>query len=91
MGWWLPISLFTRGTKAVGVEYIHDTAERAKGTAEKLFSRARLVVISAGAFGTPSILERSGIGATATLEKNGVTQLVDLPGVGESYMGKCRV
>lgn len=52
---------------------------------------SRLVVVSAGAFGSPQILERSGIGAKAVLEKHGVTQIVDLPGVGENYQGECRV
>ena len=32
-------------------------------------------------------LERSGIGSKDVLSKNNVQQLVDLPGVGENYMG----
>lgn len=47
----------------------------------------RLVVLSSGTFGSPGILERSGIGAKAVLEKCGVKQIVDLPGVGENYQG----
>ena len=43
--------------------------------------------MSSGAFGSPAILERSGIGAKAVLQKCGVEQLVDLPGVGENYQG----
>ena len=55
-----------------------------------LVARAtRLVVVSAGTFGSPPILERSGVGAKATLEKYGVVQVVDLPGVGENYQGMC--
>lgn len=49
----------------------------------------RLVVVSGGAFGSPAILERSGIGAKKVLEKYGVEQVVDLPGVGENYQGTC--
>ena len=50
--------------------------------------RARkLVVVSAGTFGSPAILERSGIGGKDILEKAGVPQIVDLPGVGEHYQG----
>ncbi|KAI9453452.1 alcohol oxidase-like protein [Lactarius psammicola] len=45
----------------------------------------KLVLISAGAFGSPGILERSGIGAKDVLERAGVKQRVDLPGVGENY------
>ena len=47
----------------------------------------RLVVISAGALGSPGILERSGIGGKEVLEGVGVKQRVDLPGVGENYQG----
>ena len=72
----------------MGIEYVDDTIGRAKGTTEPLVSRAsRLVVLSAGAFGTPSVLERSGIGSKDVLTKNNVQQIVDLPGVGEHYMG----
>jgi alcohol oxidase len=45
----------------------------------------KLVLISAGAFGSPGILERSGIGAKDVLERVGVKQRVDLPGVGKNY------
>jgi alcohol oxidase len=48
---------------------------------------SRLVVVSAGAFGSPTILERSGIGSKEVLDNNGISQIVDLPGVGEHYMG----
>ena len=47
----------------------------------------KLVVVSAGTFGSPCILERSGIGAPSILEKNNIRVLVDLPGVGENYKG----
>ena len=50
----------------------------------------RLVVLSAGSFGSPGILERSGIGAKGVLESVGVKQRVDLPGVGENYHGPMR-
>jgi len=43
--------------------------------------------LSAGAFGSPGILERSGIGAKDVLERVGVKQRVDLPGVGDNYQG----
>ncbi|KAA1473388.1 alcohol oxidase-like protein [Dentipellis sp. KUC8613] len=45
----------------------------------------RLVVVSAGAFGSPGILERSGIGSKSILEPLGVKVEEDLPGVGENY------
>ena len=80
--------LLCRGTKAVGVEYISDKTGRTKGVQESSVARASyLVVISAGAFGSPAILERSGIGASELLKKNDIEQIIDLPGVGEHYMG----
>ena len=82
------LSWLDRGDRAVGIEYVSDTAGRKGGTTTPIVARAsRLVVVSAGAFGSPAILERSGIGAKSVLEKNGVEQRVDLPGVGENYMG----
>ena len=45
------------------------------------------MVLCAGSFGTPGILERSGIGGKTVLEGVGVKQRVDLPGVGENYQG----
>jgi len=79
---------FHRGTRAVGVEYVDDNVGRAKGAVEpKVVNASRLVILSAGAFGTPSILERSGVGSAEVLEKNGVKQFIDLPGVGNNYMG----
>ncbi|KAH9046728.1 alcohol oxidase-like protein [Lactarius hengduanensis] len=45
----------------------------------------KLVLVSAGAFGSPGILERSGIGAKGVLERVGVKQRVDLPGIGKNY------
>ncbi|MCO5582977.1 hypothetical protein L7F22_036882 [Adiantum nelumboides] len=42
------------------------------------------VIVSAGSVHTPQILELSGIGAKSVLDKAGVKQLVDLPGVGEN-------
>ena len=51
----------------------------------------KLVLVSAGAFGSPGILERSGIGAKDVLERVGVKQRVELPGVGNNYQGFCDV
>ena len=48
----------------------------------------KLIIVAGGSFGSPLILERSGIGASSVLEKFGVEQVVDLPGVGERYQGE---
>lgn len=72
--------------RAVGVEYADEVASTAAVMPgiQNAFA-SRLVVLSAGAFGSPSILERSGIGAFDVLNRNGIPQLVELPGVGENY------
>ncbi|THU98253.1 hypothetical protein K435DRAFT_838252, partial [Dendrothele bispora CBS 962.96] len=75
-----------RGNKAIGLEYVGDIVQRpdADQTIKTVYA-SKLVVIAGGAFGSPTILERSGIGRKDILEKNGVPVKVDLPGVGESY------
>ncbi|KAJ6519466.1 GMC oxidoreductase-domain-containing protein [Mycena sanguinolenta] len=74
------------GTRAVGVEYVSDTVlEPDASPAVHTVRASRLVVVSAGAFGSPTILERSGIGGLDILRAHGVTPLVDLPGVGRNY------
>ncbi|KAF8972163.1 GMC oxidoreductase-domain-containing protein [Flammula alnicola] len=81
------VRVIFEGNQAVGIEYVDDLVGRSGGvTTTKTARASRLVVVSAGAFGSPSILERSGIGAKSVLDQSGVKQLVDLPGVGEHYM-----
>ncbi|KAL0579313.1 hypothetical protein V5O48_002711 [Marasmius crinis-equi] len=78
------------GKKAVGVEFVDDEVGRGQHDSDAPKSRAlasRLVVVSGGAFGSPAILERSGIGAKELLQKLDIPVLVDLPGVGENYNG----
>ncbi|KIK37362.1 GMC oxidoreductase [Suillus luteus UH-Slu-Lm8-n1] len=72
--------------RAVGIEFTNDPvscpdADRSLSTVKA----SKLVVVSAGAFGSPAILERSGIGAEAVLKRCGIKPLVSLPGVGENY------
>jgi choline dehydrogenase len=64
------------GSRAVGV------VARVDGELREL--RAPRVIISGGAYGSPAILLRSGIGASAQLESVGVEPLHELPGVGEN-------
>ncbi|KAJ7707465.1 GMC oxidoreductase-domain-containing protein [Mycena rosella] len=73
-------------TRAVGIEFVNDTVLNPDADQTVHTARAsRLVVVSAGAFGSPTILERSGIGALDVLSAHGVQPLVDLPGVGRNY------
>lgn len=62
------------GGRATGVRYVRD------GAAAEI--EAGEVIISAGAYGSPAILQRSGIGPASVLEAAGVPVLADLP-VGE--------
>jgi choline dehydrogenase-like flavoprotein len=49
------------------------------------------VVLSAGAIQSPGLLELSGIGQASVLSAAGVTQLIDLPGVGENLQDHIRI
>ncbi|KAI0036385.1 alcohol oxidase [Vararia minispora EC-137] len=51
---------------------------------ERLHIDASEVILSAGAFYTPAILEWSGIGNAKLLRAAGIAPLLDLPGVGEN-------
>ncbi len=42
------------------------------------------LVLSAGAYGTPELLLRSGVGPAAELEAEGIAAVIDLPGVGRN-------
>ena len=82
------IFVVCRGARAAGVEFRWNKRFLPDADGETHTVRARrLVVLSAGSFGSPGILERSGIGAADVLSKNAVKQVVDLPGVGEGYQG----
>lgn len=65
------------GRRATGVVYRRDAQTRTvKATRE--------VLLAAGAIGSPQLLQVSGIGPGAVLQKAGVGVLHELPGVGEN-------
>lgn len=47
------------------------------------------VIVTAGAYCSPTILMRSGLGPKAELEKHGIECRVDLPGVGQNLQDHC--
>lgn len=49
------------------------------------------VVLSAGAVGSPALLERSGIGDGARLQGLGIATVADLPGVGENLQDHLQI
>ena len=65
-----------RKGRAVGVEY------RRRGRVLQAFADQE-VVVSAGAYGTPHVLQLSGIGPADHLRGVGITPLVDSPRVGQ--------
>lgn len=72
------------GVRCTGVEFIGGgqlwTAESVRET-----------VLSAGAIGSPQILQLSGVGAPSLLQENGIVPVVDLPGVGENLQDHLQI
>ena len=65
------------GKRAAGVEFELD--------GKRLIATSRIeTVLAAGAIGSPTILQRSGIGAGSLLVEHGIPVVHDLPGVGEN-------
>ncbi|KIX98635.1 uncharacterized protein Z520_05936 [Fonsecaea multimorphosa CBS 102226] len=75
--------------RAIGVEYQTDPEHQPALSLSKptlqFIRAAKLVVVSAGALGSPQILERSGIGNSQLLEGLKIKVISDLRGVGENY------
>ncbi|KAI8959823.1 putative alcohol oxidase [Daldinia sp. FL1419] len=69
---------------ATGVEYRPNPKFQDDITVRSVRAR-KMVVLSSGTLGTPSILERSGIGSAEILKRAGIPVISDLPGVGNNY------
>ena len=63
------------GTRAAGVEYLQG------GELRK--ASAREIILSGGTFNSPQLLQLSGVGPRALLERHGIRVVYDLPQVGE--------
>lgn len=57
----------------------------------RIIQAKKEVILSAGAFKSPALLELSGIGDTAVLTDAGITTLLDLPGVGSNLQDHIRI
>ncbi|GAA4020399.1 GMC family oxidoreductase [Actimicrobium antarcticum] len=72
------------GVRCTGVEFtgggVHWSAESVHET-----------VLCAGAIGSPHILQLSGIGSAALLQKHGIAPMVDSPGVGENLQDHLQI
>lgn len=65
------------GKRAVGVEY-RQNRQPARVTAR------REVIVSGGAFGSPQLLQLSGVGRTQDITHHGIKMVHELPGVGQN-------
>jgi choline dehydrogenase len=64
------------GRRATGVEYLVDNeTQTAQANVE--------VILASGAFNSPQLLQLSGLGPAELLRANGISVIVDLPGVGD--------
>jgi choline dehydrogenase-like flavoprotein len=72
------------GRRVTGLTFRQGSAKRS------VFAR-REVVLAAGAIGSPQILQLSGIGPGAVLQKFGIDVRHDLPGVGENLQDHLQV
>ncbi|KAF8965919.1 alcohol oxidase [Flammula alnicola] len=63
---------------ATAVEFTH------QGARQVVEGVKRDIILSAGAFQTPQLLELSGIGNSKILQVQGITPIINLPGVGEN-------
>ncbi|GKZ26050.1 hypothetical protein AbraIFM66951_005080 [Aspergillus brasiliensis] len=63
--------------RAMGVQYSLD------GASNTVQAKSE-VILAAGAFQSPKILQLSGVGGAELLEKHGVDVVMDLPGVGQN-------
>lgn len=71
--------------KAVGVEFRQNPLFGGDTDETRTVKARRLVIASCGACGTPSLLERSGLGDPKVLQAAGVPVVAEAPGVGNGY------
>ena len=79
--------LFT-GTRATGVEF---AAGGPGGSGLSRRAYGGEVIVCAGAFGSPHLLQLSGVGDAASLSALGIPVVADLPGVGENMQDHLEV
>ncbi|KAH8591576.1 GMC oxidoreductase [Bisporella sp. PMI_857] len=77
--------LFDETKRAIGVEYRAKRNSTEQTKEIRTVAVKKLVIASAGAFGTPLLLKRSRPGNPAVLERARVPVLESLPGVGDEF------
>ncbi|MDB9787214.1 choline dehydrogenase [Bacteriovoracaceae bacterium] len=77
------------GKKAIGVEYVKSSIGGFSRKTVKAF--AGEVILCGGAFNSPQLLQLSGIGPSELLKKHGISEVMDLPGVGKNLQDHLEV
>jgi choline dehydrogenase len=72
--------LVVTGGRATGVVFRQGSGPG--GGVEKIVHARREVILSAGAYGSPTIMQRSGLGPAGLLAEHGIPVIRDMPGVG---------
>jgi choline dehydrogenase len=72
------------GRKATGIRYVIDGQERQASARSE-------VILCSGSIGTPTLLQRSGVGPGRVLQDAGVELVHELPGVGENLQDHLEV
>jgi choline dehydrogenase len=70
--------------RATGIAYLQNGIE-------KTVRASGEVILSAGAVGSPHLLQLSGIGPGALLQQHGIATVADLPGVGENLQDHLQI
>lgn len=76
--------VIVEGGRAAGVAYLRNGVETTARAAGE-------VILSAGAIGSPHLLQLSGIGPGALLQQHGIATVADLPGVGENLQDHLQI
>ena len=80
------------GTRATGVEFVlRGDAGVASVTSEPRRAHGGEVIVCAGAFGSPQLLQLSGVGNASDLSRLDIPVVADLPGVGENMQDHLEV
>ncbi|KAJ2997559.1 hypothetical protein NUW58_g618 [Xylaria curta] len=72
--------LFDHTKRATGVVYAPTQSAELR-----TIKAMKMIIVSSGACGTPLVLERSGVGDPAILNRAGIELVAQVPGVGASY------
>ncbi|TGO36552.1 hypothetical protein BHYA_0121g00130 [Botrytis hyacinthi] len=91
------VQTVSQGTRTMATDYITSSTENSgvsirtntysdRISLETDTATRKEVIISAGTYGSPAVLLRSGIGSKQEVEKLGIQSQVDLPGVGKNLM-----